>query len=65
MMNGVIIISGLIFLTVLHLLLVMNGLNTFQNSRLSQLNQRFVTPDILCLCLSRPVVEILFSPAVA
>ena len=43
MMNGVILINGLIFLIVLHLLLVMNGLNTFQNSRLSQLNQRFVT----------------------
>jgi len=43
MMNGVILINGLIVLIVLHLLPLMNGINIFQNSRLSQLNQRFVT----------------------
>ena len=43
MMNGVILINVLIVLIVLHLLPLMNGINIFQNSRLSQLNQRFVT----------------------
>jgi len=52
MMNGVILINVLIVLIVLHLLPLMNGLNTFQNSRLSQLNQRFVTP-IFCVYVFR------------